>query len=167
MYSTGRFGGRSRTLCVTRWYVLGILAIHGQYTLGLWASSNVARTLVGCLRPLGILGCSLYFGGMSLCSCTFILVGSNGSVMLGPKATSPIRSISRVHASVIGLIFLERYILVLPKSQAQCCFLKFGIPHPYTIERNIFFHMKKIYKFIAYIFYVSTTIFLAKIRQNA
>ena len=153
----------SGQLCIQQEDLEGVLGHYvyiGGMSQAFWLFSDSARTSQWCLRSLGILkctsyfsgmsqafghilGCSLYFGGMPLCSCTFILVGSNGSIMLGPKATSPIRSISRIHASVIGLIFLERYVLGLPKSQAQCCFLKFVIPHPYTIKRNIFFTRKK------------------------
>ena len=71
---------------------------------------------MGCLRPLGILGYSLYFDGVPLCLWTFILDGSNCSVILGPRVMGPIRLVSRVCASVVGLIFSERYVLGLPKS---------------------------------------------------
>ena len=90
MDSTERFGGHiPQTLGVPRWYALGIL---------------------------DILGYSSYFNGMPLCLWTFFLDGLNGPVMLGSRVMGPIRSVSRVHAYEVELIFLERYILGLPKS---------------------------------------------------
>ena len=60
--------------------------------LGLWASSDSTCNSEGCLRLLGIIGCSSYFGRMPLCPCTFILIGSNGLVMPRPRVRDPIRS---------------------------------------------------------------------------
>ena len=52
---------------------------------------------------------SSYFGGMPLCLWAFIMDGLNGPVMLGPRVMGPIRSVYSVSASVVELIFSERY----------------------------------------------------------
>lgn len=65
---------------------------------------------MGCLKPLGILGYGSCFGEMPFCLWAFIMDGLNGPVMLGPRVMGPIRSVSRLNASiVVELIFLERY----------------------------------------------------------
>ena len=76
-----RYFGYPQIAHVPRWCVLD-----------LWASLDGTRNSMECLRLLGILRCSSYFGRMPLCPCTFILIGSNGLVMSRPRVRGPIRS---------------------------------------------------------------------------